>query len=311
MRTSFAARIRKQTYTDSDVVDFYMKYRERLGTPFIKEIGDFIAHPSRDRGATLQGVLGVYSQFAFWQRHQSDEPRTLVSRGTCEWWFKSYLLTKLQRVKPSEFRQVIGLPVSKARQIIISWFPSSSYPDSIDCGNPYLLHTICTYFSRRIKVSPAFERGKVDLELQEAFRREGIDRREIDPFLVATTVVTNGASVEIVPGLTAKVSLAVDEGQNKKLPGSLGDYLTPPEESRLRFHWSPHGSLVMIVKTEGSRDAGLLDIATDLLNTQIDSSLYLSPMLIDLNERAFPFLQLDRPLSFERAGCPMVYPVES
>lgn len=46
-------RIKKEKYTEADILALYMKYREAGIGPFTREVGDFIAHEKRNKGATL------------------------------------------------------------------------------------------------------------------------------------------------------------------------------------------------------------------------------------------------------------------
>ncbi len=60
-------RFLEARYSDADVLALYMKYREERIGPFVREIGDFIAHKKRNRGATLDRTAYMFSQVAFFR----------------------------------------------------------------------------------------------------------------------------------------------------------------------------------------------------------------------------------------------------
>ncbi|WP_421991022.1 hypothetical protein [Qipengyuania sp.] len=68
-----------------------MKHREAKLGPFIREVGDFIAHAKRDRGATCDAMAFVFAQTAFFQTYQMDPKQSLEPNGVCGWWLRHYL----------------------------------------------------------------------------------------------------------------------------------------------------------------------------------------------------------------------------
>ena len=91
---SSVERIRAGKYTEADVHVLYMKYREKRFHPFIREVGDFLAHNKRDRGATLDTTAFMFGQLAFFQMYQGTNKQPIETNGPCGWWLRHYLLSK-------------------------------------------------------------------------------------------------------------------------------------------------------------------------------------------------------------------------
>ena len=83
VKLSYISRLKHGRYTESDVAQFYIQARFDHG-PFIREVGDFIAHPRRDKGLSFDAIIGVYSQLAFFQRYQGKVALPLDPVGSCE-----------------------------------------------------------------------------------------------------------------------------------------------------------------------------------------------------------------------------------
>jgi hypothetical protein len=207
-----AERVRQRRYTEADVQVLYLKYREKRIGPFVREVGDFIAHNKRDRGATLDATAFMFAQVAFFQTYQSKNKKLLEPKGDCGWWLRHYLLTKAQLSKEKVLKRATGLNRKRVIRAIKSWFPeNSSFPTNIECDEPALLHGLASVFSSAITSEIVFDSNQAKGELSRIFKLEGINNDELDRFLIATAVLLSGKSVEIVPGFTAKIKLTVSE----------------------------------------------------------------------------------------------------
>ena len=300
-------RIRKARYTDSDVVSFYMKYRERGIGPFIREVGDFIAHERRDRGLTLEATAFTFSQLAFFQTYQSDKSVSLDPFGSCGWWLKTYLLGKLKESSAGDILKETGLSKKAARAEIESWFPSREpYPTTIECRNLSAFFGLTSLFGRYIRGTSVFTTEGVKKELLEAFKLEDIERKELPHFLVATAVILAGRSCEIVPGFKVNISVAVDQPRHLQL-----DDIPTPEGATWKYvRLLPDGNLKVSVATQNNTGDGLVGVGLEFLNTGVDTETYVDRRLITVDQHGHRQLNLDRPLAFERASIPMVFPID-
>ncbi|UXU07147.1 hypothetical protein [Agrobacterium tumefaciens] len=299
-------RVKQGDYTEADVSALYMKYRESGLGPFTREVGDFIAHSKRNRGATLDLTAYMFSQLAFFQTYQGDNKQRLQPNGDCGWWLRHYFLTKAKDAKQKDIRRACGLTKKQAIAAIKSWFDSeSSYPTTIKCNDPILLYRLASLFSQKIDGKNAFDLAEAKSELGKMFSQEGIARTEIERFLVATAVLLSGKSVEIVPGFTASVELVVQN--TRYVPVENGMEGEIPESRSVKF--LPDGSLSLIVSTENKTGDGLVSVVFPFLDTEIDTETYFSRSLVVEDPHGFPRLALDQQLWFDASAQHPVFKV--
>lgn len=297
-------RIKAEAYTDSDVLPFYMKYRESGIGPFIREVGDFIAHEKRDRGLTLEASTYIYSQIAFFQTYQGTGRRSLNPLGECPWWLKTYLMGKLKDAKPRDIKEAIGLSINEVRSKIKGWFPDhEQFPCQIACDDVNLLSQLVQLFSSLLRGGCVFDINNVRAELKVAFSLEKISFEELPHFLIATAVLLSGRSCEIVPGFSIGIHLYVSQGDGKLMQM----YETGASDEQISLFLSrPDGGLGVITSTRGAVSDGLVETGITLLDTGIDTERYFDRDLIYIDEHGFARLNLDSTMIFDRRSNPMV-----
>lgn len=301
---SSADRVQKGRYTEADVLALYMKYREARIGPFTREVGDFIAHAKRNRGAMLDTTVYMFAQVAFFQTYQSNRKQPLEPMGACGWWLRHYLLTKTKEAKEDDLQRAVGLTKKQAKNAVKSWFQGESvYPTVIRCGDPQLLYGMAQMFARTIIGKNVFDLAQAKAELAKMFKFEGIEQNEIERFLVGTAVLLRGKSVEIVPGFTASVRLTV--GNTRHIPVDENGKETADKEPKF-VRLLPDGNLKVAVSTDNQTGDGLVGVGLDFLDTGIDTETYFTRSLVTFDEHHIPRLQLDQQLSFDTGASPSV-----
>lgn len=208
--TGYIARIRSGIYTDSDVALFYVTERYNYG-PFIREIGDFIAHPMRDKGQCFEVSIYTYSQIRMFDLYSGrpaildvknrGRTATLEANGDCEWWVKPYFLGKAERSNNKELKRELGMSKAKLIEEVKSWFPSKEqFPTKIHSRDEAKFKAIKSYFGRILDLTGAFKASNVRTEVLSAFSQLGIDSSFYEQFILGTATAINGKSIE-VPGL--------------------------------------------------------------------------------------------------------------
>jgi hypothetical protein len=300
---SALSRIREKRYTESDVESFYLKYRDEKAGPFIREVGDFIAHPKRKRGTTLDTTVYEFAQPAFMMRFQSGNKAAFISQGECPWWLKPYLVGKIKETSAKELKSSCGLTKAEASKCVEEWFPKkTAYPTYIDCRRKAALFGMVNLFSKKIQGQVVFQKLAAHDELSRIFTKESLPLEEIPLFLLATAIVLSGKTCEITDGFSASVQLQVDPIRTIKL-----DHIPVPEGAN--FHYCrvlPDGNLRVIVVTQNDTGDGSPSFAVDLINLEIDTEQYFCRSLIEVDDHQIPRLNLSRQLSFERASNPMI-----
>lgn len=291
---SSGARIKAGKYTDADVLAIYMKYRESGIGPFVREVGDFIAHSKRDRGATLDTTAYMFAQLAFFQTYQSDKKVPLEPKGKCGWWLRHYFLTKIKDASEAEIDKACRLTKKQAKNAVKSWFPDKlAYPTEIKCNDPKLLYQLASHFSQMLVGKNVFDLSQAKLELQKVFDAEGVEHTEVDRFIVGTATLLNGKSVEIVPGFSANIKVHVGTRRHVKI-----DH--PDNTDDMWYSVTlPDGDLKIMVSTTNNTGDGLVSVGLDFLDTGIDTEAFFSRSLIELDEHKMAQLRLGGMLSFD------------
>jgi len=306
---SSGERLKKGQYTDADILALYTKYREAGIGPFIREVGDFIAHSKRDRGATLDTTAYMFAQLAFFQTYQGEPKQPLKPKGKCGWWLRHYLLTKAKEANEGELQNAVSLTKKQVKNIIKSWFPDKKiYSTRINCNDPRILFDLASLFCRTIVGKNVFDLAQAKSEITKIFDKEGIDHEEMERFLIGTAILLTGKSVEIVSGFTANIDLGV--GTARHIPfekeGEATDSTKPQYGIML-----PDGNLKISVLADNDTGDGLVSVGLDFLDTEIDTEKYFSREFITINEHRIPRLNLDRQLSFDSTANPPVKEVAS
>jgi len=136
-------RFFQKRYTEADVLALYMKYREENIGPFIREVGDFIAHNKRNQGGTLKTTVFMFSQLAFFKQYQSMDKVPINFLGVCPWWLRSWFLGNIADEPISRLKQISGLGKKDLVKEVKTWFRGDgSYPVELICMNPGLFFAL-------------------------------------------------------------------------------------------------------------------------------------------------------------------------
>lgn len=300
---AYLTRLNSGNYTDSDIKAFYIEKRFDFG-PFIREVGDFIAHPVRDKGNSFDAAIGVYSQLCFFQKYQGTNKKTLEFTGNCEWWLKPYLERKVEFYKPSELKKNLKMSKVELKKKINSWFPSKEpFPKKIEALNPFEFYDVVSFFSGLIGVNAAFQAEKVKRELREAFKISGLTSVSVDDFLIGTATILNGRKVELAEGVVARVSIGVSKKRHTRVEGGDPEFLASGGYLAIMH---PDGPLEITIHTETPKEHNLIDVSITLLDTEIDTEPYFDRSLIHYPHPESPQLDLKQNLQFVSNATPKV-----
>lgn len=298
-------RFVEERYSDADVLTLYMKYREESIGPFVREIGDFIAHAKRDRGATLDRTAYMFAQVAFFQKYQGKDKVSLDFFGDCAWWLKPWFLGKIESEPMSVLKNISGLGKKDLRKEVARWFEgNSAYPTKLICQNPNLFYRLAEQFSGKITGQQVFSASKAKKEVAEMLKREGIPNSELEPVVVATAVLLQGKSTEIVKDFSASVHLSNHPQRSERISGME----VPPDATWHYARMLPDGNLKISVSTQNDTGDGLVPVGLDFLDTGIDTEKYFCRSLIEVDDHGLPRLNLNANLAFERNSEKMVFP---
>ncbi|WP_158963876.1 hypothetical protein [Chachezhania sediminis] len=300
---AYLARLKSGNYTDSDIKAFYIEKRYDFG-PFIREVGDFIAHPKRNKGGSFDAAIGIYSQVAFFQRYQGKDKKPLEPIGDCEWWLKPYLDRKVECYPPTVLKDKLKMSKSELKKKINSWFPCKErFPKRIEALNPFEFYDVVNFFCRLMGNNAAFQAGKVKNELKKALKENGIASINIDDFLIGTATILNGMKVELAEGVTANISIGVSKQRHTRVSGGAPELLASGGYLAITH---PDGPLEISIQTETPKEHNLVDVGTILLDTEIDTERYFDRSLIHYPHPQLPQLNLKQDLQFVSSATPNV-----
>lgn len=278
----FLDRIRVGNFRESDVEVFYVTYREKYG-PFIRETGDFVAHPLKDRGSSFKAAAGIYAQVAGQLTARNNSWFGPI--GECPWWAKTFYMAKTDLVPPNILRNRIGLSKKRIKREISSWFDDGDeYPTAIKAINLSAYHDITSHYLSALHIKAAFKFADVRTELRRAFDDLGVPRLVLNNFLVATCILLNGKQVEIYPATL----------------GSLGIGVTPPEHrdtfafgSKQEFR-APDGPLQVLLEVEVplENSKNPFRMAVPYFQTDLDTSGYFDRDFLRVDHNGEPWLDL-------------------
>ncbi|WP_154667333.1 hypothetical protein [Niveispirillum irakense] len=274
---AYLTRIKNGNYTDSDVGQFYIKERFNHG-PFIREIGDFIAHPKRDKGGSFNTIINAYSQFAFAQVYQlgseSKKQKPLNHNGACEWWMKPYFESKIEEYSSSDLLKEIGMSKTTVKAEILSWFAKKDkFPTEINAKNVSRFYRIASLFCRTISIRPAFTIEDAYSELLFSFKKLGIKNEICEEFIVATAVVINNLEIELHSSVTAKISIDASRLHCSRISNC---------NNTGKADFFDRSLIISIITNSQMRDE-LLDIRIDLIDTKINILKYFNESLFIKN----------------------------
>lgn len=304
-------RINEKNYTDADATAFYMRHRETSNSPFIREIGDFIAHRERDRGLTLERSLYQHAQIAFMLMHGKNNDAGIEPFGECPWWFKSWLLGRFNDVPDKLIMQFTGMNSSDARGKVNTWFKRGDrYPTKILCHDQEFYFNLMVLFSRSLSVQSVFTRKSVEEELEVVFKKDGIDTSEIENFIVATCVLLSGKTCELANGYKFKIFLQCNPSPNTITQDFILAQSWPYGYFRNRQGSynlnNPHGHIRVMVTTT-SPELGNMHPVFELFDSRILTNKYISDDLIEQSTVTSPSVWFRDNMSFDRSAKVMVY----
>lgn len=155
---SAGRRIRDGNFNESDVRSVLIELREK-GCPFlVKEFGDMVAHPARDRGDLFERAKLWYGKGAF-LIEAYDIKR--ISDFSSEWWFDSFVLFQLSKVRKNELRDITGVSFSAAKSLLKSLIssPASLRANLIVMNSD--LQNILYFICQEIDANPFYKQESV------------------------------------------------------------------------------------------------------------------------------------------------------
>ncbi len=300
MSKSVLARIRNGKFTDADCRAYLVSSREHSGG-FAKEVGDFIAHPSRDRGSTYNLALRLYSQLCFFQHFSKgkvSDRYVLLPVGPCPWWMKPWLHAQVDVFSPTDLVASLGVGPKKLKKRVNRWFPQNErYPEWIDCKDSNEFKETISKLGSLIGGSAAFETEDAYNSVRELLVRDKLDV-PIDDFMACIAVVLSGTEVKLPFDVSGRVNLTAE-------PYTVWP-AEPKSENPVRkmFMSSPFGVLSAGLVVGGPDLT--IKVGCPIVDFQLDTKSYFSADISKSDKYGNVFFDPDAELSFENFNEPRV-----
>lgn len=294
-------RIRERSFTEADVRTVVMEMRERAG-PLIREVGDLIAHPQRDRGVTFFYLIHCLARMTMFVKYQVANKVPFPVDGSCDWWLKDYLLCQADDFDDREIKRSLSVKRKQIKREIKGYFPPTPFPDHLAKPLDQRLIDIINLFCTKIKSQPAFPYVQIRKEVQALLTSVGLplDTALIDDFVVCICILFHGSKFTLPYGSRGECELHIEPRTPETIERDGQQYAI----------LSPHGSLKLHAIADVVHSANGLRVAFPLIDTDIQTDTYVDEALIKVDEHGFRRIDLGTDLQFSREQQKPLGPVD-
>lgn len=214
---SSAKRIEQHRFTEADVKAVIIEVREKGFDSPIKEIGDLIAHPKKDRGDSRDHLIMCYAQVAKFTKYQSNHKENFPNDGSCDWWLKPLLKGQIDNFKDKDIRKTLGKNKKYIKKELRSYFPDNEqFPTELVKGPDRRFFEIINKMFSIIKSSPpsVFEYGRLRNGITKLLESLSInsDKSLIDNLIVCICIIFHKSEFLLPHGETGFCKLNIEQG---------------------------------------------------------------------------------------------------
>lgn len=288
---SIRGRIIDATVTESDFQILFLQTREKKIGPFIREMGDLIAHPEKDRGPILDRLIYHKAQVDLLANklERLKKPEIIGPDGRCAWWLRHYMLTRWKESHKEVF-QKHKIVKSKQEKIIKRQFPSKSrlFPANIKEPLDRRFVDMLQTFSSLINTEGPFTEDDAYRDIKNLLDFLNLDQDEllIQDILMSMLVCVHNAEYSFPNGEKVKLRLHIE-----RMPTT--------EETSIESAFTPHGHVSLICTNPVVGEHGQeTQMAFAFFKSKINTEDYLHDDLLTKDENGRPYFDLNRDLEF-------------
>lgn len=284
-------RIKERSFTEADVRTVLIEMREHAG-PLIREVGDLIAHPQRDRGVTFSYLIHCLSRMTMFVKYLGTDKIPFPVDGSCDWWLKDWLLSQAGDFDDREIKGSLSVKRKQIKREIEGYFPPKPFPDRLSKPCDQRLVDIINFLCTRIKSQPAFPYSQTRKEVQDLLINVGlpVDSALIDDFVVCICMLFHGSKFILPNGSKGECEFCIEP--------------RPPEvterDGRQYAILSPHGSFGVNATADVAHSPKGLRVSFPLIDTAIQTDDYVDDALIKVDEHNIRRIDLRSDLQFSR-----------
>lgn len=270
--------------------------------PLIREVGDLIAHPQRDRGVTFSYLIHCLSRMTMFVKYQGTNKVPFPVDGSCDWWLKDYLLSQAGDFDDREIKRSLSVKRKQIKREIDGYFPSKPFPDRLSKPCDQRLIDIINFLCTRIKSQPAFSYSQTRREVRELLTNVGlpVDEALIDDFIVCICILFHKSKFILPYGSKGECEFYIEP--------------RPPEvierDGRQYAILSPHGSFKVNAIADVAHPSNGLRVSFPLIDTTIQTDDYVDDALVKVDEHNMRHIDLKSDLQFSRSRQKPLGPVD-
>lgn len=285
-------RVRDRKFTEADVRTIIIEMRELSG-PLIREVGDLIAHPKRDRGVTFSYLIHCLSRMTMFVKYQGTDKIPIPSDGTCDWWLQDYLLAQADDFEDREIKRALSVKRKQIKREIKSYFPPTQFPQQLAKPNDQRFWEIVALLTTKIVSKPAFPHETIAKEIKSLLENLGIEASAdlVDDFVVCICLLFHRSSFDLPHGSKGNCELGLE-------PHEPEPFVRDGEESAIL---TPHGDFQVNAIADIAHGDKPIRVAFPLITTRLSSERYVSDALVQTGEQGFRYINLKGDLQFVRS----------
>lgn len=286
--------------TESDFQILFLQTRDKKFGPFIREMGDLIAHPEKDRGPIFDRLIYHRAQVDLLANklERLKKPELISRDGSCIWWLRHYMLARIKESHKEIFNEH-RIIKSKQIKIIKDQFASQidQFPRCIKQPLDLRFTAILQTLSNTINTRGPFTEDDAYDDISKLLLFLGIDASDIlmQDILMSILVCVHNSEYHFPNGDRVRLRIGIE----KRMPNDKN-------RSYLEI-FSPHGYIMLNCSNPVEGENGVvIQVAFQFFRSTINSEAYLHEDLIKFGgELNTPYFDLDCDLEF-RPDAPRV-----
>lgn len=267
-------RIIDGSVTASDLNILFLQTRDERFGSFIRDMGDLIAHPNKDKGPIIERLIYHRAQVELLgnKLERINGSEIIFKDGSCEWWLRHYMLARIEESQ-NEILLKHGIIKSEQIKIVKNQFPhkKNEFQEKIKPPLDQRFFEMLKTFSSLISKEGPFSESDAHADISRLINFLDIEytQKLSCDFLMCMMVNIHNAEFLFPNGEKVSLRLHVE-----RTPA-------PGVEQKDWEFWSPHGDIQLIstsyVESENGRNVG---ISMPFFKTEIRSEDYLHNDLI-------------------------------
>lgn len=183
-------RMNSGVFSEETVKSILIYVRNEKYGGLIREVGDLVAHPERDKGFARDKLFEFCLQMTAVFKYKLKNRQIFPRDGSCDWWTKPFLLSHIKDFRRKEIIKNLGCNEKELKKEILEYFDESDFPVVMKKYDKRFAHIFDFMSSMMSSESHSvFDASSMRSELRVLFSNIGVDKSIIDLFIIAIMVI--------------------------------------------------------------------------------------------------------------------------